>query len=188
MVNQSIVTAGVVGLGTGNLNTNPQFVNAATGDLHLKNSSPAIGVGPNGLDIGAYVNRWAAISGEPAAQTGLTSASINIGGPGIVAYKYKLVTNGVPDANFGAEIPVGTPITLSGLANGSYAVQVIGKNAAGVYQDSLSPTVSKTWTVTANLSRLFINEVLASNNSASAPAARSPMPSSSTTAAPRRSI
>jgi len=35
--------------GTGNINTDPQFVNAAAGDLHLKPGSPCLGAGtPNG--------------------------------------------------------------------------------------------------------------------------------------------
>jgi hypothetical protein len=57
------------------------------------------------------------------------------------------------------------PIRLTGLANGTYTVSVIKKNAIGVWQDENQPTTA-TWTVDTSHRRLVINEVLAINDSA----------------------
>ena len=109
-------------------------------------------------DMGALVPAGASISGEPPAQTAQASATLQVGGPGIVAYKYR--GNSGP---YGPETPVGTPIDLSGLADGDYTVYVLGKNAAGVWQSE--PTASQTWTVASSLRRVELSEVLAINRS-----------------------
>ena len=44
-----------------------------------------------------------------------------------------------------------------------YAVEVIGKNRAGLWQSDSEPTRAKPWTVDASYSRLVINEILADN-------------------------
>jgi hypothetical protein len=147
----------------GNSTNDPMFVNWATGITHLNirsnlallPGSPAIGTGPNGLDRGALVPGGASVSGEPAGTTTNTAATLTVAGPGIYAYRWKL--NGGP---WSAEVPLTTnilitatmfsnavPITLSGLTNGTYTVYVIGKNSAGAWQSTNSPTASRTWTV-----------------------------------------
>jgi hypothetical protein len=144
--------------GIGNLNANPLFVDAA-GDFRLRAGSPAIGTGPNGLDMGAFVPQWASISGEPGSPTPLTTATLRVGGPGITHYRYRVNTGA-----YGAETSVSNTIVLSGLTNGSYAVFVIGKNSAGVYQAQSNATASLSWTVNTTAPGLRINEVLAANN------------------------
>lgn len=52
-LNRSIVPAGLVGLGVGNIAANPLLVNPANGDFSLKRESPALRSGPNGTDMGA---------------------------------------------------------------------------------------------------------------------------------------
>jgi hypothetical protein len=47
--------ADLLALGVGNLAANPRFVDP-TGDFHLQPNSPAIGTGPGGIDMGAYVS------------------------------------------------------------------------------------------------------------------------------------
>jgi hypothetical protein len=149
-VNHSI-TPGTNTPGIGNLDLDPHFVNDHTNfitplnireALALIPGSPAVGTGPNGLDMGALVPAGASISGEPRSPTPLTSATLTVAGPGITHYRYSL--NGGP---FGPETIVATPIQLSGLANGNYTVRAIGRNSAAVWQSESNATASRTWTV-----------------------------------------
>ncbi len=66
----------------------------------------------------------------------------------------------------GDETPIENPIELTSLADGSYTVFVIGKNLLGEWQPESEATQSLPWTVDSSLSRLVINEVLASNDTA----------------------
>ena len=61
VINRSDVPAAFVALGSGNLTEDPRFVNAATGKFDLRPGSPALGTGPNGLDIGAMVPQGASL-------------------------------------------------------------------------------------------------------------------------------
>ncbi|RIK83172.1 MAG: hypothetical protein DCC68_04345 [Planctomycetota bacterium] len=165
-LNRSIVPAGDpalgMGLGTGNVGGDAHLTDPANLDFRLRPGSPAIGTGPNGLDMGALVPGGASISGEPAAFTSLATASLSIGGPGVTHYRYSL-DGGAFSAG---ETPVATPLALAGLANGPHSVRVIGKNAAGVWQAEADAAVSKTWTVQTSgvlPVQVVINEVLASN-------------------------
>ncbi|UCG55979.1 MAG: lamin tail domain-containing protein [Phycisphaerales bacterium] len=162
-VNDSLLPAAWHAFGQGNIDADPVFVDP-NGDFRLKSVSPAVGTGPCGLDMGAYVPGGAAICGEPYEVTYHTNATVTVGGPGITHYKYALNDPGAP---WSQERPVDIPIELAGLLDGnSYAIYAIGKNAAGVWQSQDSPTVSRTWTVDVSYSRLVLNEVLASNISA----------------------
>ena len=97
----------------------------------------------------------ASISGEPSSPTTNSSAVLKISGPAAVAYIWR--TNNGP---WSALVPLtntyayntnmfgnAVPIALSGLADGTYTAYVAGMNSAGVFQDTNSPTLSKTWTV-----------------------------------------
>ena len=125
-------------------------------DVQLRTGSPAIGTGPNRLDMGARVPGGASISGEPRTPTRETDALLTVAGPGITHYRYR-----VNDGPLGGEHPVAEPIRLAKLAPGEIAVEVIGKNSAGVWQPLGQASRSKSWTVAPNYSRLLINEVLA---------------------------
>ena len=83
----------------------------------------------------------AVISGTPNSPTKTTSATMNIGGSGITAYKYKLDTSA-----YSAETPVATPITLNSLTEGTHTLSVIGKDAAGNWQSEANATTT-TWVV-----------------------------------------
>jgi hypothetical protein len=69
-------------------------------------------------------------------------------GSGYSAYKWRLDTN-----DWSTETPIGTPITLTGLAGGPHYVEVTGKRDSLLYQDNLlfGPeaviTRSHTWIV-----------------------------------------
>ncbi|MBN2508401.1 MAG: lamin tail domain-containing protein [Verrucomicrobia bacterium] len=147
--------------GIGNLSADPLFVNP-TNDFRLRPGSPAIAAGPNGLDMGAHVPAGASIRGEPPPLFPHPNATLTIAGPGITHYRYQ-INNGPFSPQ---EWPVSTPLVLTNLTNGTYTVAVIGKNSAASWQPTDTPTRSKTWTVNTSLRRLWLNEVLARNDSA----------------------
>ncbi len=169
----------VVWTGVGNLEgADPQLLRVTDvtdpkSDLRLSSTSPALGMGPNGRDVGGIVASGASISGEPAPVTWRTTATLTVGGPDIYAYKYR-VNDGLwseevprPGAGLAANPQPLPPIALTGLQNGeSYTVYVLGKDSAGVWQSESRPTISRTWTVDTAYRQLVINEVLASNQSA----------------------
>jgi len=160
-VNRSLISSPWHSFGQGNIDADPLFVDEQS-DWRLKPDSPAIGTGPCGLDMGAYVPSGAAIGGEPDGITCRTDATLTVAGPGITHYKYSINN---PNGPRSLERPVEVPIELSSLLNGrSYTVYALGKNSAGVWQET--PTASRTWTVDTSYSRLVINEVLAINQSA----------------------
>ncbi len=103
----------------------------------------------------------ATIVGEPVSPTFQNSAVLTVGGQDITHYKYRL-NNGA----WGSETMVSTPIALSGLADGTYTVYVIGRNSSGTWQAEADATVSQTWAVLSNLKGVVINEVLARNDTA----------------------
>ncbi len=160
-IKNSIVPAEFHSLGTGNLDIDPRLVFAGLGRFTLEPGSPALGAGVWDRDIGANVPAGPWIFGEPTALTRETSATLSIGGPGIIEYRYRV--NG---GAWSADTPVSIPVMLTGLADGPYAVEVVGCNSAGVWQADAEAVASQTWTVQATLPRLLINEVLASNNTA----------------------
>ena len=127
--------------------------------------SPALGSGPNGRDKGAIIPFGASISGEPGSTTTQTGATLTVGtlmtgngipatanawpnGSGFTHYKWRL-----DGGAWSAETPIGTRISLSGLATGTHAVDVVGKNDAAFYQDDArfgedaTITHSKTWVI-----------------------------------------
>ncbi len=179
----TIVPAQWHSLGADNLDAAPQFADPAVGDYSLQPGSSAIGAGTNGLDMGYQVSAGASISGAPAPISYMTEATLSVGGPGIVSYRWRLVDNGVPGA-WSSEIslPIASDnyilgtLSLAGLQNGhTYRVDVVGKNSAGLWQgQQFSDTdfvalgnaegnSSQVWTVDTSFRMLVINEVLASN-------------------------
>jgi hypothetical protein len=151
----------------------------------LDSRSLARGAGPNGTDQGAIRPLGVSLSGAPTDTTNATGATITVGtlmtgsgiptstglfssGSGWTHYKWRI------DAGpWSAETPVGTPISITGLANGTHTLEVVGKNDASTYQDSadLGATAriaSATWKVDTSFvapetAIVRINEVLASN-------------------------
>ena len=77
----------------------------------------------------------ALLSNLPEAETMLTGANITVGGDEVVAYRYKLDAG-----NYGSETALGSPIALSDLSIGQHSLSVIGRNAEGLWQSSVSPT------------------------------------------------
>jgi hypothetical protein len=157
------LTQGTNWPGTGNLSSDPMFVNAAgpmtaqniKSNLMLMLGSPCIGTGPNGLDMGALVPAGASISGAPSSPTTSTGATLRVAGPGVVAYRWKL--NNGP---WSSEIPLTNSflittnyfnptnglVTLTNLPPGTNTFCAIGKNSAGFWQDTNAPA-AKTWVI-----------------------------------------
>ncbi len=160
-------------LGSDNLDTDPMFIDFPA-DLGLQTGSPAIGTGINGLDRGYLVPAGASISGEPDGIANSAQATLQIGGPGIISYSYRLVDNDIPGA-WSNEIllPINADdfpvdpdnilgvLEITGLEHGhTYRVDVLGRNSAGLWQGQtvgintgfMTPgdpqgTPSRTWTV-----------------------------------------
>ncbi|NQU22058.1 MAG: lamin tail domain-containing protein, partial [Candidatus Nealsonbacteria bacterium] len=161
VANRNVMPTAYHVYGADNIDEDPRVADPAGGDFSLLPGSPAAGAGPNGLDMGAAVPGGASISGEPIAVTAADHATLLFGGPGITHYRARL-----GGGEFGAETPVATPLVLTGLADGDYTVEVVGKDTVGVWQDETEATASKTWTVDSSLVLLQINEVLAVNTAA----------------------
>jgi len=155
-INRSIIPAAYHTYGSGNIDEDARLVDPAAGDFNLRPGSPALLGGPNGVNMGAMVPAGATISGEPRSSTGRTSATLSIGGAGITHYKFRL-----NDGPWSGEIPVATPISLTGVTNGTYTACVLGKDVAGLWQNQ--PTASRTWTVSASAFHVVINEVMAAS-------------------------
>jgi hypothetical protein len=85
------------------------------------------------------ISRIAVLSNIPAALTNSTTATIKVAGPGIVAYHYMLDSGAAS-----ADVATSVPLSLTGLKDGAHSLQVVGKDASGIYQSS--PT-SISWAV-----------------------------------------
>lgn len=129
----------------------------------LQPRSPAIGSGPNGIDMGAVVARGASISGEPSGVTSDTSAELQVGfhrtgfgiptagwpdGLGYPRYRWRL-----DGGAWSPVVAIGVPIRLQELTDGPHFVEVSGQQDSGLFQDDplfgeeSKVTRSKTWVV-----------------------------------------
>ena len=107
--------------------------------------------------MNGLVPAGACISGAPPLLTSSHDATLQMGGPGIRAYRWRL--NG---GAWSADIPLvsaailsgnpfsadmyhnAAPVILTNLPDGPQLVEVLGRNSAGMWQDT---PVSVTWTV-----------------------------------------
>lgn len=158
----------------------PGFVNAAGEDYSLRMDSLARGTAPGGLSYGASVPEWAYILGGPSGTVADTAANFSVGGPGIVAYKWRLnggawsapiqIGNGGVLNRTGAN-PRQATLALTGLTAGAQTLEVIGQDMAGNWQNAdpartydgapqFAPT-TRTWTVDTALPIVAVNEVCA---------------------------
>lgn len=133
-------------LGSNNINSDPLFVNSDS-DFHLLSYSPAIGAGPNELDMGAYVPAGLSISGEPPDSTVETTTILNIGGPGMTHYRFAVNDPNDPWSEI-RSIKESPNIELVDLMPGtSYRLFLLGKTYAGHWQNESDYKMSKEWTV-----------------------------------------
>ncbi|MEX2188999.1 MAG: lamin tail domain-containing protein [Pirellulales bacterium] len=120
--------------GTGNIDANPMFVDAANNNYRLLSGSPAIGAATNGIDMGAYVPAGPTIGGVPTGPSTSNDQTFTVAGPGITDYRYRV--DGGP---YSAVTPVSQPIVLADLDNGEHIVEVLGMNDAGEWFQGQTP-------------------------------------------------
>ena len=127
-VNRSIIPDADLWPGVGNFTADPLLARSTDVtdpriDFVLRGGSPALGAGPNGLDMGALVPAGPSITGEPGPVTNKTHATLTIDGPGITHYRYKL-----NDGPWGAETPIDTPV-IDRTFRWTYTVSVMGRTS-----------------------------------------------------------
>ncbi len=87
----------------------------------------------------------ASMSGTPADPTNVQTTDITVGGAGVTAYSYRHY-NGTTWSGWSAQTPIATHIQLSGLTAGSHTIEVIGRDAAGNWQETGDAT-DVTWLI-----------------------------------------
>ncbi len=159
----------------------PDFVDPLAENYGLRAGSPAQGTAPGGIDYGATIDEWAYALGGPSNTVSAESATFTIGGPGIVAYQWRLDGGAwSPSIQIGdgGLMPRGAPattrqadLTLTGLAAGAHSLEIRGQDMAGNWQDddpartligsAQSGLTVRTWTVDPTASPVRLNEILA---------------------------
>lgn len=81
----------------------------------------------------------AELSGTPSSLTNVAGATINVSGADIVAYQYAL-TDTAHVSSWSAELSTSNAIALTGLADGAYSLQVVGKDSLGNWQSYTDAT------------------------------------------------
>jgi hypothetical protein len=165
-----------------NVAGSPDFINPAAKNYGLRQGSSARGLAPGGIDYGATVEEWAYLHGGPRGTVNATSASFTIGGPGLVAYKWRL-----DGGAWSAPVPIGdgglfsrtqpcvrqAVLNLTGLAAGTHTLEVLGQDMAGNWQDAdparslaglaqAAPTLRR-WIIDPAVALVRINEILAAS-------------------------
>ncbi|HEX2748144.1 MAG TPA: Ig-like domain-containing protein, partial [Verrucomicrobiales bacterium] len=134
--------------------------------LTPQNCSPALGAGALGQDLGADSRTLGITVKTPPGNIWPASVTLSVGPSGSFtpvsqtawSWGYSHYRYTVDAGAESAETPVSTPITLSGLTNGTHQLSVWGRNDAGWYQD-LPTTIS--FTVNAGVPSVVLSEVLA---------------------------
>ncbi len=127
--------------------TGPMFVPGDTLSVRPYSAPISFQAGADPSQVDAYLEffqgvvGWAAVAGVPSSPTADNSANLLVSGDHVDFYKYR-VNGGI----WSAERPVGSPLTLSNLTAGPYAVAVLGRSQYGNYLDASNAT-SVTWTV-----------------------------------------
>ncbi len=82
------------------------------------------------VEVFSGVVGWATVAGVPSSPTAATSASLVVAGDNVDFYKYRL--NG---GAWSGEMPVASPLNLSGIPTGPVRVDVLGRSQHGAYLD-----------------------------------------------------
>ena len=153
--------------------------------LSLQPGSPARGAAPDGRDLGGAIPLGAVIANGPTGTNALGTAYFEIGinrtghdipaagwpaGSGFTHYKWRLDAG-----DWSAETPIGNPIVIADLKDGTHQIEVVGKHDSGLYQndpmygEDAILTHSAMWIVDSHYvppapkPSIRINEILARN-------------------------
>ncbi|NDY58305.1 hypothetical protein G3N56_16350 [Desulfovibrio sulfodismutans] len=101
----------------------------------------------------------AVLTGAPEGTVATRDVSVTVGGEGVTQYKFRFDA----EAWSAEAVPVATPITRTGLAEGSHTLEVVGRDAAGNWQAE-SSAATASWTIdvtapTAELTGVPVGEV-----------------------------
>ncbi|MDE0596486.1 MAG: lamin tail domain-containing protein [Roseibacillus sp.] len=157
-----------LGIGIDNLDLDPFLDNPHAEPWPKSNwallpGSPAIGTGHNGLDRGALIPRGAQVSGLPPSRSRLNTAVLRVSGPGILAYRFRLVTEGIPGP-WSTDQQLGAGIFLTALPEGRHRIDLLAKDSAGYWQEAADFTSSREWQVDPSAPiALLLNEVEANS-------------------------
>ena len=159
-INHSHLPTDEFDLGVGN-RFGHAHVGGADDDYRLLSGSPAAGTGRDGLDMGASIPP-VTITGVPSPVTARNDATLEVAGPDITHYRYRINSGQWSD-----DRSTDQPIRLNNLAPGQYSVSVVGRDVLGIWQAEEIATVSESWTVDRSAAAsVRINEVLAHHVSA----------------------
>jgi hypothetical protein len=156
VIQNSILPEAWAHFGEGNNDLDPVFVNKDEMDFRLSPRSPVLGLTPLGLDPGAFVLPGLAVQGLPWTTLPDSKVNLNLGGPGVVAYRYRL-----DDGAWSEAMPVSEPLHLEGLNDGVHRLEWLDQNAAGIWRSADEPIQTPSWEVAASSSPIRISEVYA---------------------------
>ncbi len=154
---RSLVPVADVSRGISLRSADPLFVNRTAGNYTLRPESVGTAASSLGLNLGSGSPAGVAVFPVPTGAG--TAATLSVGGPGLVSYRWRLGSAGA----WSAAAPVATPLTLSGLPpSGLVTLQVEGLDAAGRWTpDASAKTVI--WSQSAAVVPVVFSEVLAVN-------------------------
>jgi hypothetical protein len=144
----------------------PMFRDVAADDYTLKDTSPARGSAPHGVDYGATIPKGCYLGNLPAIVTPLTTANIIVGGPGIFNFKWRLDGGAwsAPVSISPLTFPRTGPttrtatLTLPSVSPGTHVLEVAGQDFAGNWTPD-SEATRATWTVDTTTPLVILNEV-----------------------------
>jgi hypothetical protein len=161
-----VLGGGETDLGAGNWIVDPLLVNPGVSGLDakvlraamaLQNGSPVLGLGRAGLDPGATVPAGAAVRGLRRRNDWRPDLALEVYGPGLVAYRWRL--DGGPWSS--AVLLTQEPLVLRGLEPGDHRLEVVGLDSAGRWQTEAEAWVGR-WTTDPAAAGVRLSEVLAS--------------------------
>lgn len=136
----------------GILGSDPKAIRSA---LALRSGSPVVGWGRAGLNPGADVAAGIAVSGIRRPRDWHTNLAVEVYGPGLVAYRWRL--DGGP---WSPSIPsVSATVALGGLHPGDHQLELVGLDSAGRWQSESEP-LQIVWTTDPGAAGVRLSEVL----------------------------